>query len=352
MVDFAGWEMPILYTSILEEHHHTRSKIGLFDVSHMGRLRFRGADSARFLERACTRRVSDMAPGQARYSLVCNEKGGVRDDVLVYRLEGEEFMLVVNASNREKIVEHFGGLMKDLRCSMEDHTFDTAMVALQGPQAIPLIANFSQDIPALKRYRFTTVDVFGADVIVSRTGYTGEDGVEAVLPASAAAAALEVLTQIPGGEVIKPAGLGARDTLRMEASMPLYGHELGEDTPALASGLDFAVGLDKDQFPPKEPFHGMKELRKQRDAGTARRLVGLSVEGKRAARQGMKVLDAGREVGEVTSGCVSPTLGRSIAMAYVDSPVAGAARPLTIDTGKGSAMQATITPMPFYKAPK
>jgi aminomethyltransferase len=352
MVDFAGWEMPILYRGIIEEHQQVRTSGGLFDVSHMGRVKISGRHARRLLERLCTRRVSDMQAGQCRYSLVCNEAGGVKDDVLVYRMEEDDFLLVVNASNREKILAHIDGMKGDLVVDIKDRTFETAMVAVQGPKVMDIIGKVSSEVPTLKRYRFTVKNLMIMKLIVSRTGYTGEDGVEVILPAKMVGAAMKMLLSGGADERIQPAGLGARDTLRMEAGMPLYGQELGEDIPALASGLGFAVNLDKAGDDRGEPFIGMAALQKQAEHGTPRKLVGLLVEGKRSARGHMKVMAGEREVGEVTSACASPTLQRPIAMAYVDADSSADGTALSIDTGKGARLEAVTTALPFYKAPK
>jgi aminomethyltransferase len=222
-----------------------------------------------------------MQAGQCRYSLVCNASGGVRDDVIVYRFDEDEFLIVVNASNREKLLKHFEEVRAgaNFTVTIEDQTLSTAMVALQGPKVMDLIAKFSKEVPTLKRYRFAVKNMLVMKLIVSRTGYTGEDGVETILPANMVSMAMKLLLQgVNSGDpdaIVKPAGLGARDTLRLEAAMPLYGHELGEEISALSSGVDFAISLDKDQGERAEKFVGMEALQKsQRDGGPARRLVG------------------------------------------------------------------------------
>lgn len=358
MVEFAGWEMPILYTSIHEEHRQVRASGGLFDVSHMGRVRFFGRHARRLLERLCSRRISDMQPGQCRYSLVCNEQGGVKDDVIVMRLDDDEFIVVVNAANREKLLPHFESVRAagDLVVKIEDQTFKTAMVAIQGPKVMDMIARVSSEIPTLKRYRFTVKNLLVMKLYVSRTGYTGEDGVEVILPASAVNMAMKLLLKDVNPNspdaVIKPAGLGARDTLRLEAGMPLYGHELGEEINALSCGVDFAISLDKDKEERGEPFIGQDALRKTRDAGgPPQRIVGLTLEGKRTARQGMHVEHDGRQVGVVTSACLSPTLGIPIAMALVNTDLAHEGTRLAVNLGRDNT-PATVVPLPFYKAPK
>ncbi len=186
MVDFVGWEMPIRYAGIHEEHKQVRTSGGIFDVSHMGRVKITGRHSRKFLERLCTRKISDMQAGQCRYSLVCNERGGVRDDVIVYRFDEDDFLIVVNASNREKLLGHFEQVRAagDLTLKIDDQTKDTAMIAVQGPKVISMVEKFSKEIPALKRYRFAIKNLVVTKLIVSRTGYTGEDGVEVILPAS------------------------------------------------------------------------------------------------------------------------------------------------------------------------
>jgi aminomethyltransferase len=353
MVNFAGWEMPLHYGSILDEHHQVRTSGGVFDVSHMGRLRFVGRDARRFLDHVCTRQIFDMAPGQARYSIVCNDQGGCRDDVLVYRLGESEFLMVCNASNREKLVEHFSTVKAatGMVFKMEDETMRTAMLAIQGPKVMEFIANFSSEISNLKRYRFTEKNMIFAKLIISRTGYTGEDGVEVIMPAKFADEALRMyIDEVGERGPLKPAGLGARDSLRLEASMALYGHEITETIDPLSAGLNFAVKLDKGLDNPEiGRFIGQDSLMKIAREGSRRKLVGLKLDGKRSARQDMKVLKGPKEVGAVTSGCLSPTLGYPIAMAYVDIQHAEAGTTLQIDLGKALA-DAVIVPMPFYKS--
>jgi len=370
MVDFAGWEMPIRYQpangggGILEEHHQVRTSGGLFDVSHMGRVKVTGRHARRFLERLCSRRISDMQERQCRYSLVCNEHGGVKDDIIVYRFEEDDFLLVVNASNRAKLLDHFnlvrsgklGGDGTELAVKIEDQTAKTAMVAVQGPKIVEFIGKFSSEVPTLKRYRFALKNLMIMKLIVSRTGYTGEDGVEVILPANMVGMAMGLLLKDVNLKsetaLIKPVGLGARDTLRMEAAMPLYGHELGEDINALSCGVDFAITLDKDKDDRGERFIGQEALRRTVDSGGPKQvLVGLKLEGKRTARQGMIVQGGGGRVGTVTSGCIGPTVGYPLAMAFVDVAKSEAGTALQIDTGRG-VIEGQIVKIPFYKAGK
>ena len=354
MVEFAGYDMPIAYGSIIEEHKQCRASAGFFDVSHMGRLRFSGRHARRFLDRVCTRQIFGMQPGMIRYSLICNARGGCRDDVLVYCVDEDEYLMVCNASNRHKLLGHFAEVKGDMAFKLEDETDSTAMVAIQGPKAMDLVSKMSSTIPTMKRYRFMIKNLVVIKLLVSRTGYTGEDGVEVILPSSMAKLALGMVLKDMGSEtsVVKPVGLGARDTLRMEAGMPLYGHEITEDIDPVSAGLEFAIKFDKGMTggPDDErtgTFIGQEALRKIKADGPARKLVGLFVEGRRSPRQGMKVLSGGKEVGELTSGCISPSLDRGIAMAYVPAAMAVEGAAFEVDlAGKGTT-PAVATKMPF-----
>jgi aminomethyltransferase len=353
MVDFVGWSMPLHYGSIIDEHHQTRRSGGLFDVSHMGRFRFKGRDARRFLDLVCTRQIYGMEDGQIRYSMVCNEHGGVKDDVLVYRLDDAEYLMVCNASNREKLIAHFEAVRGDLVFNFADETESTAMVAIQGPKVMELIGKFSREIPSLKRYRFTIKNLIIAKVMISRTGYTGEDGVEIILPAKFAGKAIDMLMKNVGAgddAAIKPAGLGARDSLRLEAGMALYGHEITEEIDPVSAGLDFAIKYGKgDDDPAIGRFIGQDVIEDLKKNGTPRRLVGLELNSKRAARQHMSVLRNGATIGEVTSGCPSPTLEKSIAMAYVDTAHAKTGETVEVDLGR-QTVPATIVDLPFYRS--
>ena len=346
MVDFAGWEMPILYRGIVDEHEQTRKSGSLFDVSHMGRLSFTGKDVVPFLNKVLTRNVSDQRIGQSRYSLVCNESGGVLDDVIISR-DQKNWILVCNASNREKIVNHFNEQRKagGFDLDMVDNTESTAMVALQGPKVIERMAGILPDelnLRDMKRYSFQTSSFMLIKFTVFRSGYTGEDGVELIIPAKMANMAIKLVGKADHeGATIRPAGLGARDTLRLEAGMPLYGHELTETTDPLSAGLNFAVDLTKD-------FIGAAPLRDIAATGPKRKLVGLELEGRRIARQGTPVVSDGKATGEVTSGTLSPTLGKSIAMAYVDANFAGEGTQFSVDL-KGTLNSARVVKLPFYK---
>jgi aminomethyltransferase len=336
----------MLKRSIVDEHEQTRRSGSIFDVSHMGRLHFTGKDAAAFLNKVCTRNFTDQKVGQSRYSLVCNDAGGVLDDVIVSR-DSKHWLMVCNASNREKLTKYFHDVRHatSLDFDMADNTESTGMIAIQGPKVIDRLAeHLPVDLKAMKRYHFDTGSVMGLiKFTVFRSGYTGEDGVEIILSAKIAPMAIKML----GGKMdkpdatLKPAGLGARDTLRLEAGMPLYGHELGETWDPLSANLGWAVDLKKD-------FIGVEKLREIAAAGPKRKLVGLELEGKRIARQGSPVLKDGATIGEVTSGTLSPTLGKSIALAYVDANYAAEGTDLTADL-KGTPNPAKIVKQPFYK---
>ncbi|MFG0307138.1 MAG: glycine cleavage system aminomethyltransferase GcvT [Phycisphaerales bacterium JB040] len=358
MVDYAGWEMPIRYTSVQAEHTQCRTSGAVFDVSHMGRLELKGLHAKRLLERTCTRRITGMVPGQSRYGLVCNERGGVRDDIIAMKQDDDRFLVVCNGANRVKIREHLQGVIDErgLKVKLNDTTEKTAMVAIQGPRVMDLIGTVSSEIPTLKRFRFLEKSLMIVKVIVSRTGYTGEDGVEVILPAAATGMAMKMLMKEVDPDdpnaVLKPAGLAARDTLRLEAAMPLYGHELEEDINALETGLDFAIHLDKNEDEDGETFIGQEALIRTRDeGGPRRRLVGIRLDGKRTPRQGMPVLVGGEARGVVTSGCLSPTLGCPIAMAYVQTGHHETGNAVGIDAGRAT-LEGEIVPLPFYTRAK
>ncbi|MEM6689419.1 MAG: glycine cleavage system aminomethyltransferase GcvT [Planctomycetota bacterium] len=347
MVPFAGYEMPVRYDSIVAEHTACRTSAALFDVSHMGRLRFDGDGSEELLDHLLTRRVRDLAIGGVRYATMCNAEGGVLDDVLVSHLETPSsrryHLLVVNASNRQKILRWIEPHLADFpTVTMTDRTDLTAMIAVQGPMAIEIIGRlFKTDISRLGYYQATITEQFSKPVIVSRTGYTGEDGVELIVRAEEAKRVWENVMLCGRDAGFAAAGLGARDTLRMEAAMPLYGHEINESINPLEAGLGFACNL-KDRS-----FIGDESLRAIKDSGPTRRRVGLLVEGKRPAREGCPVLVGDQIVGEITSGGPSPTLGVPIAMALIQREH-DAVENFEIDI-RGKRVAAKQTSLPFYK---
>lgn len=287
-----------------------------------------------------------------RYSLVCNERGGCRDDVLVYCYDEDEYLMVCNAANRAKLLEHFAQVKGDLVFRMSDETESTAMAAFQGPRVMEVVAGMSREIPTLKRYRFAVKNLLVVKMTVSRTGYTGEDGVEVILGATMAKVALSMLLKDKGDQagLVKPIGLGARDTLRMEAGMPLYGHEIDEETDPLSAGLGFAVklekGLDDERI---GGFIGQDALRRIAAEGPKRTLVGLRLEGRRSPRQGMRVLRGDADIGAVTSGCLSPTLDYPIAMAFVPPDASELGTQLVVDFG-GAKVAGQVVKLPFHSA--
>jgi aminomethyltransferase len=343
MVDFAGWAMPVLFTSILEEHRWTRTNIGMFDVSHMGRLELTGPAAVATLEALCTRRMADLPERSTRYCLMCTAEGGTLDDLMVSRLDQNRFYVVCNASNREKIVAHLRANLK-AGVTLTDRTFETAMLALQGPQVAMLISRLIPgplvDLPHRKVH---ADNVMGVDILAFRGGYTGEDGFEVVLPATFAPLAwMQLLAMsLDGQPVIKPAGLGARDTLRLEAALPLYGHELTETIDPLSARLDFAVDFE-------HTFLGKESLARIRQAGPAQVRVGLRLESRRAARAGFKILHQDQEVGTITSGAFTPTVDASIAMGYLRSDLAGPGSRVEVPIGTDRTA-ARVVPMPFYR---
>jgi aminomethyltransferase len=349
MVPFAGFDMPLSYTSIVAEHRACRVKAALFDVSHMGRLRFDGEGSEALLDRLLTRKVSGMPIGAVRYSLICNEQGGVLDDVLVSHLETPSqqryHLMVVNASNRMKIrnwIEPF--LAEFPRVTFSDRTEITAMIAVQGPLAIDVCKRIFHFDPArLKYYHAVITDQFSKPVVLSRTGYTGEDGFELICRAEEAPRIWENLMLVGRDDGFMPAGLGARDTLRLEAGMPLYGHELTESIDPLTAGLRFACSMEDGR-----EFVGSDALNLLATKPTAKTRVGLLPDSRRPAREGYLVFNSlGEEVGYVTSGSQSPTLDRPIAMAYVRREDVGK-RDLEIDI-RGTRVPAELVKIPFYR---
>ena len=346
LVEFAGWSMPVQYGSIVAEHQATRKAASLFDVSHMGRLRFEGSDAASFLDRLVTRRVDDLRSGQIRYALVTNDHGGIRDDVLVYHLAersgGSYYAMVVNASNREKIVAWIHEKICELDVQCTDMTHELAMIAVQGPLAQGLLQSMVDiDLSALGYYCGSEALIHEHPGIVSRTGYTGEDGFELMLPAEAAETVWIALIEQGSGQGVMAAGLGARDTLRLEAAMPLYGHELSEDITPTQAGLNFAVNLEGREFP------GRNVLARMKAAPPEWKRVGLELTGKRVPREHYPVVMAGQPIGEVTSGTFSPTLDRPIAMAYVRPTVALGAE-VHVDI-RGKLEPAQVVKLPFYR---
>jgi aminomethyltransferase len=353
MVDFAGWSMPVQYASIVDEHLATRRAAGLFDVSHMGRLAVTGPAAIDWLEGLLTRKVAGIEPGQLRYTLVTGIPAGgteavILDDAIVSRdadaADGTPRLgLVVNASNRARVVAWLTAQLPPTGVALNDRTFETAMIAVQGPRAVELVCGLcpvadAERINALRPYRATSARIAGEAAALSRSGYTGEDGVEIVVAADAAESVWKALCA--AGAV--PCGLGARDTLRLEAGMPLFGHELREGSDPFAIGLGLGVTLDGRSFPGCDRFLTLRE----HPTGPIR--VGLVFDSKRAAREGSTVWQGDREIGVVTSGSFAPTVGQAVAMAMLDR--SAAAPGTTVDVlVRDTKQPARVTPLPFYR---
>lgn len=344
LVEFGGWSMPVQYKSIVDEHQAVRQRVGLFDISHMGRLTFDGPGVLEWLERVTTNQVARLAGGQIQYSLMTNDQGGVIDDILIYN-QGFSYLVVCNASNRPRVVPQFQAHQAGGAGHLHDRTVETAMIAVQGPKALETLQPlFNQPLSSVKYYHLTMgrlMDRF--DTVVSRTGYTGEDGCEVIVGAGAAVEVWEALLESGRSHGIIPCGLGARDTLRLEAAMPLYGHELTDEIDPYSAGLGWAVKLNKGDFVGRRALLDRKEH-------PPRARVGLALEGKRIARQGAMVLSGERPVGLVTSGTLSPTLNASIAMALVEPDVQAIGTTLSIDV-RVHRESARVVKLPFYKRP-
>jgi aminomethyltransferase len=341
MVDFAGWDMPVQYpTGILAEHQAVRTGCGLFDLSHMGRVFLRGPDALALAQECCTRDLSRIRPGEAAYSVVCNPQGGILDDVIGYVLGEREVLFVVNASNRLSDIAWFEAHRDrlGLNVDLDDRTLSTALIGVQGPQAQQILTRLTDvALEELPGYAFLNADISGAGALVSRTGYTGEDGFELMIKAQSA----EKLWTTLSTEAM-PCGLGARDTLRTEAGFALYGHDIDATTNPYEARLGWVVSLSK----PGQNFVGRDALASIKASGPARKLVGLHVEAGGVPRPGFAILNENRHVGSVTSGTFSPTLKHNIAMGYVPADLSKPGQPLGIET-RGKLVGAEVVPLPF-----
>ncbi|HEX3554722.1 MAG TPA: glycine cleavage system aminomethyltransferase GcvT [Thermoanaerobaculia bacterium] len=341
MVDFAGWQMPVQYHGVIDEHRAVRTAAGLFDVSHMGEVRVRGAGAEAFLQRLTPNDVAKLIPGRAHYSGLLTDEGTYVDDVLVYRLAADDFLVVVNASNAERDFAWIAG-KADGEAEVGNESDQYALLALQGPKALEILTPLATPgVGELKYYGFRQGEVAGVPALISRTGYTGEDGFELYLSPADAPAVWRRL--VAAGAV--PAGLGARDTLRLEAAMALYGHEIDETTTPFEAGLGWVVKLDKGEF------LGRGALLAQKAQGAPRKLVGFEVEGRGIARQGHGVVADGAPVGAVTSGTWSPTFEKALGMAYVPPALAAPGTRLALDV-RGKALPGVVVDLPFYRRPR
>jgi aminomethyltransferase len=361
--DFAGWQMPVRYSSDLAEHHAVRNAAGIFDLSHMGEIVLLGPESGAALDSALAGKLSAIEIGQAKYSLLLAEDGGIIDDLVVYRTGDDRYMVVANASNREVVADELRARVGGFDTTVEDESDDIALIALQGPDSLEVLqqtpgfgvqgaGNDNQDfvtaLATLKYYRAIPAEYEGEPLLIARTGYTGEDGFELYVAPERAAGLWKALRETGGPRVV-PCGLASRDTLRLEAGMPLYGHELSRDILPAQAGLGRVVALSKEG-----DFVGRAAI-EAGPAADAPVLVGLAAEGRRAPRADYEVFDGegpdAARVGVVTSGALSPTLGHPVAMALVAPDAAEHGRSLYVDV-RGTRVAASVVPLPFYKRTK
>ena len=355
-VGFAGWEMPVQYSGVTREHEAVRQRVGLFDVSHMGELFFDGPEAVAVLDRAVTNDIAGLAIGQARYTASCNERGGILDDLIVFRLAAQRFMVVCNAGNRAKMAAHFAEQSRG-RCDYRDRSDDYALLALQGPAAPQVLAGLGGAAPArrggadgaeralvdLPRFARTETRLCGVDVICARTGYTGEDGFELFCENAGAETLWDRALAAGAAAGIAPIGLGARDTLRLEARLLLYGNDIDESTNPYEAGIGWTVKLDK------PALLGGDALRAVKRDGVTRKLVGFEMVERGIARHGYPILDAaGTAVGEVTSGAPSLSLGKNVGLGYVPAALSRVGTRLAIEI-RGQRIAAEVVPTPFYK---
>jgi aminomethyltransferase len=347
IVPFGGFEMPVQYTSILAEHEAVRKRAGLFDLSHMAQFALRGAGVGAWAETLTVNNVENMKGGQARYNIFTNERGGAHDDVIFYRLGDERWLLVVNAGNADKMWAHVSAERAG-DVELENLHGERALVAIQGPRAVEWLQPYVEaELAAMKYYSCAETRVKGtrAPILIARTGYTGEDGFELFLPSDEATGVWDLLLAENRERGLAPCGLGARDVLRLEAGMPLYGHEMTEEITPLQAGLAWAIKFDK------PAFCGKEALLAQRDAGDYARIVGLTMEGRVPARAGYPVFAGATQAGEVRSGSFGPAVGKNIATALVEPLAAPDGTALEVEV-RGVRHAAVVTPLPFYRRPK
>jgi aminomethyltransferase len=345
MVEFGGWDMPVEYSGISDEHLAVRTRAGLFDVSHMGQIEVAGADALAAVQWITSNDASRLSVGQAQYSALTTDQGTFVDDLLVYRLAQDHFLLIVNASNIAKDAQWISTRIGERGgdAAVVNSSSRYALLALQGPASAPILQALTDiDLADIKYYWFTHGEVAGIRSTVSRTGYTGEDGFEIMLPSAQAVRLWEALLAAGAGAGVKPCGLGARDTLRLEACMRLFGNEMDESVTVLEAGLGWIVGWKK------EDFIGAAALRQQKSAGITRRLVAFEMTERGIARHGCAVVYEGAPVGMVTSGTQTPFLKKAIGMAMVPVELSEPGQPLVMDI-RGRMVPAVVVPEPFYK---
>ena len=346
LVDFAGWEMPLQYGGVIEEYRAVRTTVGLFDVSHMGRITVEGRDAVSFLQHVTTNNVVKLSAGAAQYSMVCNHEGGIKDDIFVYRLGDRRFLLCVNASNREKILSWLFTKSPQGDIRLSDESQDLAQIALQGPRSQAVLRVVCPDVAdTLEPRHSAEAEVFKINCIVSRTGYTGEIGYELYVPSQSSGIVWAGLLEAGQGLGIKPCGLGARDLLRLDVGYLLYGNDIDEDTTPLEAGADWAVDLTKGEFIGRAP------LLRQKEHGLSRTLIAFELTQKAVPRHGMKIVSEEkvvRDIGVVTSGNLSPQLQKGIGLGYVPPEFAALGTKVLIDI-RGRGHEAIVVRPPFYK---
>lgn len=341
MTEFAGWEMPVQFSGLKPEHAAVRQSAGIFDISHMGKFLLKGEQLTEQLQSLVPSDLSRLQPGESQYTVLLNAQGGIIDDFIFYYQGQNRAVAIVNAATTEK---DKNWLLENLEASaveLQDVSQEQVLLAVQGPQAIAQLTPFlEEEISSLKAFNHTEVTVFGEKAFISRTGYTGEDGVEIMLPMNAGQQLWEAL--ISAG--VTPCGLGARDTLRLEAALSLYGQDIDDTTTPIEAGLSWLVHLNT-----KGDFIGREVIKKQKTEGVNRRLVGLEMVGRGIARHDYPILLEGKEVGIVTSGTLSPTLGKAIALGYVPQPLSKVGQPLEVDI-RGKQYSAQVVKKPFYRS--
>ena len=344
LVDFAGWEMPIQYSGVIDEYHAVRRDAGLFDVSHMGRLVVRGGGALAFLQRVTTNDAGRLEVLDSQYSMVCNAAGGIKDDIFVYRTQPHEYLLCVNASNREKILNWLQGHAKEeAAVDIDDQSAAVAQLALQGPASRGILLQLGvAGLDTLRPRRGLYAEVDGCRWLVTRTGYTGEVGYELYGPSQAAPSLWDRLLKIGTQAGLKPAGLGARDLLRLDMAFLLYGNDIGEETTPIEAGSEWVVAFNKTEFV------GRPALQEQRDRGVSRRLIAFELLEKAVPRHGCVIRAGKASIGEVTSGNLSPLLQKGVGLGYVSPAHAGVGRRVEVDI-RGKSLPAIVVKPPFYK---
>jgi len=344
LTSFAGWQMPLRFAGDLAEHHAVRERAGLFDLSHMAQIEVSGPDAGAALDRALVSAPSRLRDGRARYTVLVGEDGGILDDLIVYRFTAQDFLVIANAANRLTVLDALTVRSEGWATAIVDRTLHRALIAVQGPLASEILAPLVDvDLGALRYYASVQATVEGVPALVARTGYTGEDGFELAVPAEGAVAVWQALLRAGEPHGLVRAGLAARDTLRLEAGMALYGHELTTETTPFEVGLDRVVQLDHE-------FVGRDALADRAEHPSGRHMIGLTGTGRRAARAGSRLLDAdGAQIGVVTSGVLSPTLGHPIAIAHVTGPTEHG-ESIAVDV-RGTAQPMTVVELPFYRRP-